>query len=279
MNCMVFSKHLAGPPIEEPARQLVEKGISSLDLVVRKGGHVEPERVAEQLPEVVSRLKTVGSGVGMITTNITEADATAEQILRTAVSLGVKYYKLGYFLYAGFGNLRRQRDEARARIRDLGQLNSSLGIHGGYHNHSGAFLGASLWDMAYMLEDTDPAAVGCYLDPMHATTEHACDAWRMGIDLLIDRISMLAVKDFDWIRKPVGIKGGRTSGLRLVPVGEGNVQWPEVVGILKNKGFRGPVSIHCEYQGFASFQDMTLEEVLEQAGRDHAAFQKWWSEA
>jgi sugar phosphate isomerase/epimerase len=78
----------------------------------------------------------------------------------------------------------------------------------------------------------------------------------MGMDILADCIRMVAVKDFGWFKE-----GGRWIA-RVVPIGEGLVPWREVFKILKHIGFKGPVSIHCEYE------EMPLREIIEQARRD-----------
>src|SRR4051794_6015469 len=41
---MVFSKHLAGPPLEESARRLREFGVGAIDITVRPKGHIAPEK-------------------------------------------------------------------------------------------------------------------------------------------------------------------------------------------------------------------------------------------
>ena len=92
-------------------------------------------------------LATLGVDIGMITTEIVDADSSlTENVLRAAVKLGVRHYKLGYFHYDGFGTLDRQRREVKSKLRDLAQLNTSLGISGGFHNHSDDFFSASQWD-------------------------------------------------------------------------------------------------------------------------------------
>ncbi|MDR3708681.1 MAG: TIM barrel protein [Capsulimonadaceae bacterium] len=278
MQYMLFSKHIAGYSPTETARRLRAIGLDAIDLTVRPGGHVEPERVEDDLPAYVSELAREGVRVGMITTNIVSAtDRVGEKVLRCAASCGIHYYKLGYFNYQGFGTLREQRIEIRAKMRELAQLNQGVGIRGGYHNHSDAFIGASLSDIDFILDGTHPKWLGLYFDPAHAVIEGGSAGWLMGLDLHKDRLSMVAVKDFYW-SEGEGYAGGRRFHVRFAPLAEGNVPWLEVLGHLKEIGFNGPVSFHSEYQGSHSFRDLTTDQVFDQTARDLELFRSWTHE-
>lgn len=275
-NLMVFSKHLAGPSFEEIARRLRAIGIQQIDLTVRPEGHVEPSQVEDALPKAAEQLASQGVRIGMISTGITDAhDPTSQSVLRTAAKLGISHYKIGYFIYKGFGTLRKARDEARAHIRDLTQLNAELGIVGGYHNHSDTFLGANLGDIDFLLDGTDPKHIGLYFDPCHAVIEGGSGGWVMGLDLLAERVVMLAVKDFLWAEAGKRYAGARAYSIEFCPLQDGNVPWPRVLTYLQTIGFNGPISFHSEYQGPHAFQDLTTDEVFEQTARDLDLWRQW----
>jgi len=279
MQFMVFSKSFQGVPLAEMARRLRASGIDSVDLTVRPGGHVEPERVDEDLPKAIAELAAGGVRVGMLTTNIlTASDPTTAKILRIAAAHGIKYYKLGYYMYEGFGTLRARRDEVRARVRDLGQLNAEIGICGGFHNHCDNFIGASLWDIDYILDGTDPKYLGSYFDPLHAVIEGGSQGWLMGMDLLKDRIMIVAVKDFFWT-EGAGYAGARRHRIRVCPLENGNVPWIDVLKNLIRIGYDGPMTLHSEYQGEHSFKDLSTDEVFKQTARDLAVVRGWMDEA
>lgn len=278
MQLCVFSKHLAGPSLEETAQRLRALNILAIDLTVRAGGHIEPERVKDDLPRAHEVLGANGVRIGMITTGILEAtEAHTAAILRTAHLVGVSHYKLGYYGYKGFGTLRAQRADVRAKLRDLAQLNGEIGIVGGFHNHSHNFFGASLHDIAHVLESIDPQHIGLYFDAAHASIEGGSSGWIQGLDGLSERVVMLAVKDYRWVERGYG--GGRSFGVQWNPLENGNVPWPEVLKYLKQSGFDGPVSLHSEYQGNHSFRDLTTDEVFEQTARDVIVFRQWLREA
>jgi sugar phosphate isomerase/epimerase len=279
-NLMMFSKHVQGYPLDKLAEKLKSMGIYSLDLTVRENGHVEPERVEEDLPKMHDELSKLGISIGMMTTNIVDASApTTAKILKTAASLGIKYYKIGYYNYKGFGTLIKHRKETKKKVEEIAELNGEFGIHGGYHNHSDNFIGASLWDIHEIISDTSKETMGLYLDPAHLVVEGGSGGWEMGLDLMSERITMLAVKDTRWVDGKHRYAGGRRSSVEFCDLEGGNTPWPEVLKILKQINFSGPTSIHSEYQGKHSYKDMTTEEVLAQTSVDVKLFKKWLDEA
>ena len=273
MQLSVFSKHLAGLPLDQVARRLRAMNICAIDLTVRAGGHVEPARATDELPRVAELLGAQGVSIAQITTNITDAGAPETRaVLEAAARLGIGFYKLGYYKYDGFGSLRRARDEARASVAELARLSAEVGIRGGFHNHSGHFIGAALGDVDYILGEQNQ--IGLYFDPAHAHIEGGMAGWEMGLDLLGERLVMLAAKDYRW----VGRDGGGVK-VQWCPLGEGNVPWPRVLERLQSVGFDGPVSLHGEYQGGNSFRDLTSAQVLEQCARDAEVFRSWGASA
>src|SRR5512133_3464970 len=82
LKISIFSKHLhfvEGPELAKAASDL---GFDGVDLTVRKGGHVLPERVKETLPPLVKILRAQSLEVPMITTDIVDPDTPfAEDIL------------------------------------------------------------------------------------------------------------------------------------------------------------------------------------------------------
>jgi sugar phosphate isomerase/epimerase len=216
----------------------------------------------------------------MITTNITDAsDPATRPILETAASLDIRYVKLGYWEYAGFGTLARLREDVRGKVKDLAAICGEIGITAGFHNHSDAYLGASLWDIEHVIRHTPPAAMGLYFDPAHATIEGGSAGWEQGMDLLANRIVMLAVKDFRWVEGKHRYAGGRRQSVEFCPLADGNTPWPAVMQRLRRIGFDGPISFHSEYQGSHSFADLSVDEVIAQTKRDVELFNQWWEQA
>ena len=95
------------------AERLKDAGFDGVDLTVRKGGHVLPERVREDLPRAVEAIQSHGLRVAMITTELTSpSDPTAGPILETAARLKIPFFKLGYWRYG---------KDVIASLRDAGK--------------------------------------------------------------------------------------------------------------------------------------------------------------
>lgn len=274
---MMFAKSLQSRPLDEAARRIKAIGLDHIDLTVRPGGFVEPERVDEDLPRAAEQLRQAGVSIGMLTTAITTlAEPYAEATLRAAAALGVRHYKLGYLRYPHVGTLRQLRREALECLREIAALNRELGLIAGYHNHSGSYLGASLHDVAWLLDRLPREAIGAYLDPAHAAIEGGGQAGLMGLDLLGDRVVMLAVKDFYWADAEAGgAHVGRRHAARFCPLDQGQTAWPRFLEVLDRFDFAGPVSLHSEYRGAASFKELSVDELLEQTRCDAATLERW----
>jgi sugar phosphate isomerase/epimerase len=270
MQFLMFTKHLQELPIAQAGEVVKELGFDGVDLTVRPGGHVVPEHVEHDLPEAVRVLRSLGLVTGFITTAITgPEDPYAEAIFRTAAEQGIRFLKLGYWRYEGFGSLRRQIAETREKLRYIQKLARTYGVRACIHSHSGPYLSAVAPVVAMLLEGFDPDALGAYVDPGHMTVEGGGAGWKIGLDLLSDRISLVAVKSFGWFREPD--KSGRMIWRhKLVPLEEGTVRWDEVFACLRQAGFDGYVSLHSEYQGPGSWRDLSLSELIEQTRRDLA---------
>ena len=81
----IFSKHLQWLDYDGMAEAAAEAGFDGVALTVRPGGHVQPERAADDLPRAVEAVKKAGLCVPMMTSGITDPnDSVTEQVLKTA---------------------------------------------------------------------------------------------------------------------------------------------------------------------------------------------------
>jgi L-ribulose-5-phosphate 3-epimerase len=264
-----FSKHLprVGPP--ELGRLVKSAGFEAVDLTVRAGGHVLPERTAADLPSALRDLRAHGVSVPMITTALTSADqGHAREILETAGREGVPCFKTGYYTYA-FADVRREVADVAARVRDLAALGRQHGIVLGFHNHADN-VGSSAWDAAAILDPLDPRWAGYYFDPRHAVVEGGGVAWRVAAALAAPRMKMVAVKDCVWEQRADGRWRPRDC-----PLGEGMVDWRTFCGILAAASFQGPISLHLEYDIPGTTPAAQIDATLEAAVRDLAAIRRY----
>ena len=270
----LFSKHLPHLGYADLAKTLKSMGFPGVDLTVRPGGHVLPENAARDLPRAHEALAAEGVSIPMITTGLTSnADPAARPTLYTAAKLGVPFFKLGYYRYRDMAQLEQERRAVKPQLDSLAALAGHAKIQGGFHNHSGAYVGSSIWDSWLLLEDVAPSAVGFYFDPCHATIEGGLAGWELSFHRAAPRLSMVACKDFYWEKS-----NGKWTA-RMCPLGEGMVDYPKFFKMLAGKGFSGPISLHVEYEIEGPTEAARQQKTLAAVERDYKYLRQEFSRA
>jgi len=239
----IFSKHLHFLRGDALAHAAAEIGYDAIDITVRGGGHIEPEKVRQDLPALVKIIRAQGLEVRMITTDIVDADTPfAEDMVAAAAGLGIVHYRFGGFKYTG-EPYARQLAAFRPRLAKLAALNSKYRSCAMYHTHSGpGVVGASIWDLHVIMQDLDPAQVGVNFDVAHATIEGGLGGWINSLRITGPHLRGIAVKDFAWAKDE---KGSWQPQWR--PLGEGMVRVAEFLQMVQAAGFQGPLQQHFEY--------------------------------
>jgi sugar phosphate isomerase/epimerase len=238
---IAFSKAFQSLSFAETAALVAEVGWDGIECPVRPGGQVLPERVTDDLPRLADEMKKCGVAVHIITTNIVKVqEPTVEKVLRTAVSLGIRHYRMGPIKYLKDQPIPRQLQELKPAFRDLAAMNRDLGICGGYQNHSGSDnVGAAVWDIYELIKDLDPKFLGTHFDIAHATIEGGL-IWPVHAQLMLPFFSAVYVKDFTWGRDQTQWR------VQWCPLGQGMIN-RSYFETLKASGFAGPISQHHEY--------------------------------
>lgn len=238
-----FSKHFQWTDIGEASRICADLGYEGMDMTLRKGGHVLPERVADDLPKAFETVKKAGLKMAMVTSDIVDVNTPhAEAVIKTLASLGVRRYRWGGFKYDE-RPLPQQLTEFKARVKDLAALNKQYGVCAMYHTHSGiGQVGASMWDLYLLIKDFDAEAVAVNYDVGHATVEGGYGGWIHSSRLLMPYMKGVAVKDFRWKQDP---RRGWVPG--WCGLGQGMVNFKRFFAMLKEAKFDGPLQLHMEY--------------------------------
>jgi len=256
---LVFSKHLQHLNFKQLAEKARGIGFDGVDLTVRPGGHVEPLKVREQLPEAVAALRAEGLGPVTMSTDVLRNKAGHDRaVLETAKELEISQYRVGSARYQ-MGEEKVIEDQLADwtdSIRQLALLNGEIGIQGAVQNHSRYFLGGLIWDLWMALKDLNPTVMACHYDICHAVAE-ATISWPVGFKLLRPRISAIVVKDFVFDRR------GDANTRRFVPLGTGMVPWKQFWGLVRESGLDVPIILHMEYGRSPEEEERYLERDLE----------------
>jgi L-ribulose-5-phosphate 3-epimerase len=239
----IFSKHLHWLDYDETAETAGSLGFQSLDLTVRRGGHVLPENAERDLPRAAAAAQKAGIKIDLITTEIDDAKNLVQQkILKTAAALGIGCYRMAWLKYDEAMTIRKNLQRFRGQLLDLAELNEKLAIRGAYQNHAGANLGSPVWDIAELLEEIHSPWLGCQYDIRHAMVEGA-NAWPLGLKLVAPYINSIDIKDFQWMKKE-----GKWQ-VENRPLGEGMVNFRNYFTLLKKLGVKQdiPICMHYEY--------------------------------
>ena len=253
---MVFSKALDWLSDYADLCQIVaETGFDGIELTVRPGGHVLPEKVEDDLPRVVEEAQKSGIKILMITTTISSPnDAFSHRILKTAQEQGIKCYRMGGMSYAPDISVERNMEDFKARFRDLQAINQEYGIHGAYQNHAGGTrFSASIWDLWLVLKDLDSQWIGCQYDSRHAQLEGGA-WWPLGMELLSPYIHTTVVKDFKYL------PDGKNLKVQNCPIGEGAVDFEKHFELVNKFSIGGPISLHFPYSYLESAEKLNRKE-------------------
>jgi sugar phosphate isomerase/epimerase len=231
-----FEKPLQFLSYDDMAALMAECGFNGIEATVRKGGHVLPERVEEDLPKMVDALKKHGLEMTILTSDINTADERSRKVLSTAKQLGITRYRMLWYNYDLSKPVRPQLEAIRPQVQDLVAMNREIGVQALYQNHSGAkMVGAPLWDIYDVIREHDPKHISIAFDIMHATAEGGLD-WPIQFNLVQSHLGAVYCKDFMWVNK-------KTHGAAL---GTGQID-KTFFDLVKKSNFTGPVSLHVEY--------------------------------
>ena len=241
LSIHIFSKHLQFLDFHKTGQMSAELGFDGVDLTVRPKGHVLPENVKTDLPRAIKDIEKGGSKCIMMTTAVSDIDNPLDvDVIATAAANGIKTYRANWFKYRKDMSLEESLDYYKWKVRQLGELNKRHNIVGGYQNHSGTKIGASVWEVREILDSVDLAFFGTQYDIRYAVAEGG-RGWPNGVKLLKDRIKTIVLKDFKW---------GQVKGkwkIVNVPIGEGMVDFDAYFKMLKSYGLNPPTSLHLEY--------------------------------
>jgi len=245
LKVSIFSKHLQFLAGEELAKAAAEIGFDGITVTVRKGGHVEPERVRQDLPPLVRIIRQHGMEVPAIMTDIVDVQTPyTEDILKTMEQLGIRNYHWGNLRYAEDQSYDVQLDQLKSRVAKLAVLNSQFKVCGQYHIESGAGrVGSAVLDLYIILKGLDGKAVAVNYDLYHAVEAGGGGSWINSFRTLSPYVRCVALGDFDWGKDASGAWHSQ-----LKPLGDGIVPLPQFFTMLAESGFSGLLELHVEYR-------------------------------
>lgn len=142
----LFSKSLDAYNFNFMCECTAKSGIGGFDLTVRPGGKVEPADVESKLPALIDEARKYNLAIDMMVTGIVAAsDPLTDRVLKTASSLGITHYRLGYLEFDYKTGIWESLQKHKESLRPVVELNRKYKIHGDYQNHAGTRVGGPVW--------------------------------------------------------------------------------------------------------------------------------------
>lgn len=260
MQYVFFTKTMKALSVPQMMDALKAMGADGADLCVRDGYAVNPSNARAELPRAVEQFKRAGLTIPMVSgpTGLHDpADPVAETLFAACHDAGVPYLKPGYWVFRP-GDFEPQLAAARKELGGWQDLARRHGVKCCIHTHSGNYLTVNAAASLLVLDGSDPAAIGMYLDPGHLALNG--EPLTMALTMAGKRLSIVAIKDLMWER----VGGDAVRKVRCKPLGEGFVNWRELMRYLISTQYAGPLTFHSEYEG------LTDQGIIEQSRKDIA---------
>jgi len=255
---VIFTKHLKELSVEQLIDAMKAIGADGVDLCVRPGYPVNPDNAAEALAPAAQAFRDAGLSIPMVTTptDLTSVSVPyVEALFGACGEAGVRLLKPGYWPAPSDGYWSAV-GKMKADVRAFADLGQRHGVKPCLHTHSGSNMGLNAAALMHVLRDFTPEEVGAYVDVGHLAV--CGEPPGLAFAMAAEWLAVVGIKDMDRVRTEKGTQ------VRTVVMGQGFVDWLQVVGWLVKHGFSGPLSFHTE------FPASSVEALLEQTKKDIA---------
>jgi sugar phosphate isomerase/epimerase len=249
-------KQLSLPKLGIHVQQL---GFNLIELPVRPGFPVEPERIEQDLPEAVKILGDLGVSIVNVTVDLPLND---ERLYAACAATGISMNRVIFkrtrpSYWESEADARRQLDAALP-------LCEQYGVKIGVQHHYGDSVPINSMGLHNLVKDYDPRFVGAIWDPAHNALQGE-DAIT-GLELVKSHLCMVNLKNAYW-RRTSHPDGSETQWAPYFCAGpHGRTSWGDVAKGVKRVGYTGPLTFSAEYTDH-TYTDRLLESDLAYARR------------
>ena len=224
-------------PIPELATFVRELGFDGIELPVRPGYQVEPERVDQDLLPASRQLAACDVRITSV------AGPADERTIAACAEAGVPLIRV----MVPIPPERSYREEETRLQREFERLIPHLdryNIRIGVQNHSDRFV-SNASGLRNFLAPFDPRHVCAVWDPAHCALDGEIPD--LAIDIVWPHLGMVNLKNVYW-RRTNGPEADMASYEHYWTSGrQGLCSWPTVVDLLQQRGYAGTVCLPAEY--------------------------------
>ena len=247
----VFTKAWKEVPLERLGELVRGMGFEGIELPVRPGFQVEPERADRDLPSAARQLAEVGVPIRSV------ASAADAPTIMACADAGVPLLRIMAPIRADESYTEaeeRYRREFDALLPALDRAGVTLGVQ----NHAGRQV-ANAIGLRSLIGRYDPRHVAAVWDAGHEAV--AGTEPELAIDTIWSHLRIVNLKNAIWLQTgEAGAAGAEwspywTAGrLGLSP-------WPRVAAELQRRGYAGTVCLTAEYSGAVSVERQAAEDL------------------
>ncbi|MFO1351276.1 MAG: sugar phosphate isomerase/epimerase family protein [Gammaproteobacteria bacterium] len=241
-------------------RKLQAHGYDGVEWRVHEDYHVAPSELPGNAAAIRSLVADHGLEVACMMTYLPLADLDAHRRVAEACAiLGCPRYRPGAMLYDDSRPYAELQREAIAQLAAIIDAIAPLGVKPVIETHFGT-LAPSASLARRLVEHFSPTQIGVNFDPANMIIEGRED-WRMALDFLGPYLDYVHVKNIAWIEE-----NGRWRWV-FTALGEGQVDWREIMRLLRAAGYDGYLSFENFYRVPMTSKGYIGEDLVQRVER------------
>jgi len=238
----VFTKAWPNMPLPELAAYVAQLGFDGIELPVRPGFQVEPERARQDLPTAAKIMADHGLQIYSVA-GPSDASSVDAYLIEACAEAGVPILRV---MARVFPDERYTQAETRIQ-KEYDALVPLLQEHGvtlGVQNHCDAFVPNAL-GLRALIGKYDPKVIAAIWDAAHEAINGTRPEF--ALDIIWSHLCMVNFKNAFW-RQTNGPEADVAAWRHYWTDGRhGLCSWPRVVQVLKERGYEGIICLTAEY--------------------------------
>ncbi len=247
----VFTKPWREVELGELARHVRELGLDGVELPVRPGFQVSPDKVEAGLPKAVAAFDAEGLRIASL------AADPAPAVIAACGEAGIFVIRICVEVPRGRGYLERETEVKRWLDGLLPSLEDA-GVKVGVQNHYGDSI-ANAMGVRHLVESYDPRLVGAVWDGAHCGLDG--ESPRLAADILWPHLCLVNLKNARWGPAGEDNFGAARWDAVFVSGQEGLCSWPEVLAELSSRSYQGDICLTAEYTEHARVDELVKADL------------------
>ncbi len=261
----VFTKPWREAGLAELARHVRKLGLDGVELPVRPGFQVSPDKVEEGLTKAVAAFGAEGHRISSV------AADPAPAVIAACGETGISVIRICVDVPRGLTYLERET-EVKRWLDDLLPSLEDAGVKVGIQNHYGNSI-ANAMGVRHLVENYDPRLVGAVWDGAHCGLDGELP--RLAADILWPHLCLVNLKNARWGPAGQDEFGAARWDALFVPGREGLCSWPEMLAELSSRNYSEDICLTAEYTEHARVDELVRADLVwaksvagDLAGRD-----------